>query len=95
MSLEDRDWYRDSFAKKTGRAYNAKDATYTPLLDEAVADESGKKDPRYDPKLFRGSAQVQRPVSEPPRLHPALLVFYTAMLSLAVYAVLKLLSKFL
>ncbi len=95
MGLEDRDWYRDSFAKKTGRVYNAKDATYSPLLDQAIADESVKKEPRCKPKLFRGTAQVHRPVSEPPRLHPALLVFYTAMLSLAVYAVLKLISKFL
>ena len=30
MGLYDRDWYRESFAKKTGRTYNVKDATYSP-----------------------------------------------------------------
>ena len=89
MGIEDRDWYREETAKKNGMLYNRKNATY-------------KADPRYFPKLFRGSPAVsvaRRGASKsslPSKtMHPLLVALATFAICGGVFVLLKVVSQLL
>ena len=89
MGIEDRDWYREETAKKQGMFYNRKNATY-------------RADPRYFPKLFRGSATVRderRGASKsslPSKtMHPLLVALTTFAICGSVFVLLKIVSQLL
>ena len=89
MGIEDRDWYREETAKKQGMLYNRKNATY-------------RADPRYFPKLFRGSATVRaerrrasRSSLSPKTMHQLLVALATFAICGGIFFVLKVVSQIL
>lgn len=59
MGIEDRDWYREEYAKKHGRKAPHEWGRKKPLKGQRIGDfleaERSNKDIYYDPKEFRGS----------------------------------------
>lgn len=82
MGIEDRDYYRDHHANKNGMRYNRKNATYSNAE-----------------KLFSDAVRPVTTISKIstvriPKMHPVLIVLLTASIFLAVFLLLKLISKF-
>ena len=85
MGIQDRDYYREHYAKKHGMVYNRKNATYF-------------ADHRYFPKQFRASRVIPEHLQNayPSKKYPFLLQFgITISICSFVFVVLKIISQLL
>ena len=85
MGMQDRDWYRDAYANKTGRVYDKRTGFYRAKQPKGSGEARATV-------AASGSRASQQPGAKP--WHPVLSVFLVGAICVGVFGLLKLIAKF-